>query len=396
MESGSGLVSGFSESDYGHVSIHSMKISGSDYSDRMAFYQPDDNNLNDSTVVRVLLDNVVDPGDSLLIEMDFTSKLPKLVRRTGFIDNETTKQFYLVAQWFPKIGVLEAEGWNCHQFHANTEFFSDYGVYNVSMTVPRDFIVGASGLEVERNDQAETITYTYHAEDIHDFMWTAYPGFKVFNTQHKAVQIRMLYNEGQSQVDVDAQIQSLKYGLDYYQDRFGPYPYPNITFLNAPEGASAANGMEYPTIFTAGYLSFMPDGVLFKSEMVTIHEFGHQIFYGVIGSNEFQWSWMDEGFNQFGELGTEDFYYGGAVVLPDLKIKAADFNRFLYIMKPNNENILTYSFKQNANNYSINSYMRPAMLLKTMEQYLGEEKFYQGMRHYYQKWKFKHPRPDDF
>ena len=397
MESGSGLLASYGPNDYGYSMIKHIKVDQVDLTDRLEFIQPDDANEHDSTVVKLALDRDINPGDSLTIDIEFISKLPKLVRRTGFIDQANTSQnFFLVAQWFPKIGVLETEGWNCHQFHANTEFFSDYGVYDVKITLPRKFVVGASGLEVERKDQGDLVTHYYHAEDIHDFMWTAYPEFNVHNTQHKDIAIRMLYNDEQSQQHVEEQVQSLKYGIDFYTDHFGPYPYPNITFLNAPAGAGAANGMEYPTIFTGGYVGMLPKGVSFRFEMVTIHEYGHQVFYGIIGTNEFQWSWMDEGFNQFGEMGTEDEYYGGAVNLPDLVITAADFNRFPYIMQPNNENLMRTSFLQRGSNYSINSYMRPAILLKTMEQYLGKELFYKGMRNYYQQWKFKHPRPDDF
>jgi hypothetical protein len=107
----------------------------------------------------------------------------------------------MVAQWFPKVGVYEdrgmrgreVAGWNCHQFHSNTEFYADYGVYDVSMTVPKEYVLGASGALVSSEDLGDTATtYTYRAEDVHDFSWTCSPDYEVYEDEWNHVQIRPL------------------------------------------------------------------------------------------------------------------------------------------------------------------------------------------------------------
>jgi hypothetical protein len=392
---GSHRGNGFNPKYPGYNEIKSFSINGVDMKDRITFIQPDDNNKNDSTVFVVKLDRPVKPNEELTIDIEFEAKLPKVFARTGHGHPRFSPNYFLVGQWFPKIGVLEEAGWNCHQFHVNTEFFSDYGVYNVELTVPKEFVVGATGILVEENIDDSLATYLYHAEDVHDFVWTAYPKFKIYTEQYKDVAIRFLYNPGEEE-DVEAQVQSLRYGLDFFQEKFGKYPYPNITFLNPPKGAEGSGGMEYPTFFTAGIISRVPNEIKFRHEVVTIHEFGHQIFYGILGTNEFESSWMDEGLNSFGQMGTIDKYYGGVVVYPDFLLENKEMDRMQYLAKPNHESVLKTSYKQSPSNYAANSYPRPSVLLETLRRYLGDKKFDAGMRNYYNKWKFKHPAPNDF
>ena len=121
----------------------------------------------------VPLGRSVGPNESIEVEVEWTAKIPRPFARTGWIGD-----YYFIAQWFPKLGVLETEGWNTHQFHLATEFFSDFGVYDVRLTVPRRFVVGASGRQTTRTDNADgTTTHRYQEDDIHDFAWTASPDF---------------------------------------------------------------------------------------------------------------------------------------------------------------------------------------------------------------------------
>jgi hypothetical protein len=385
-----------SKKDNGWIRISTMTMDKQDITDKIQFIQPDDGNVHDSTVFKITLDELAKPGDEIQIEFEFESKLPKVYARTGFYEDEFIKDFFIVSQWFPKIAVLENQGWNAHQFHSNTEFYADFGVYDVNITVPREFKVGATGIMSELKDNGETISYRYHAEDVHDFAWTAYPDFETYSTSHGNVAIKMMYNKEQSSDDVMEQVNSLKYGLDYFQGHFGPYPYPNITLVNAPEGAGAANGMEYPTFITGGFNPAIPRGMRFRSEMVTIHEFGHQIFHHILSSNEFEHSWMDEGLTTYGTSSTIDDRYGAIIDLAGFKVKSFDFDRFVFLTAPNHESVMNISFKQNPSNYGVNSYMRPSVLLKSLEGYLGKPLFDDGMKHYYQKWKYKHPYPKDF
>src|SRR5207249_1361546 len=131
-------------------------------------------------------------GAGATIEVGWTAHVPRTFARTGAIGN-----FYFVAQWFPKIGVLQEGGWNCHQFHSGTEFFSDYGVYDVSLTVPNGWIVGATGVQRARTDDGNQTTHRYYQEDVHDFAWTTSPDYleRTARFEHAslpAVEMRLL------------------------------------------------------------------------------------------------------------------------------------------------------------------------------------------------------------
>src|SRR5207253_6384825 len=130
------------------------------------FIASDDGNPDDRTVVSASLPQPVQPGATLTIEVTWTARVPRPVSRTGVIGN-----YYFIAQWFPKLGVLQDDGWNCHQFHSGTEFFSDYGVYDVRLMVPATWVVGATG--VERPDGP----HHFYQEDVHDFAWTTSPDY---------------------------------------------------------------------------------------------------------------------------------------------------------------------------------------------------------------------------
>ena len=156
--------------DFGHIDVNLVSLRGStplvlagtstpatDLTASKHFIAPDDGNPEDETVMAVPLPQPVAPGGSVTIEVKWTAHIPRTFARTGALGN-----FFFVGQWFPKLGVLQDNGWNCHQFHSSTEFFSDYGVYDVSLTVPRGWTLGATGIQRERRDNADnTTTHQY-------------------------------------------------------------------------------------------------------------------------------------------------------------------------------------------------------------------------------------------
>ncbi|MGD0342336.1 MAG: hypothetical protein ABSA76_11600, partial [Bacteroidales bacterium] len=141
------------------------------------YIHPDDNNISDSTVIDIMLPKPAKPGDTVSVKISFVSKLPSRIRRTGYNGN-----FFFFGQWFPKFGVYEPAGmryrtvggWNCHQFHASSEFYADHSVYDVRITVPKEYVVGTGGMLLNESDvDGNTKVQTWRAEDIVDFAWTA-------------------------------------------------------------------------------------------------------------------------------------------------------------------------------------------------------------------------------
>ena len=169
-------VVGRPESDWAWIDIGSLRLlSGAtpaDLTPRLRFIAPDDGNTNDRTIVEVPLDTPVAPGETIQVQIAWNSRVPRTFARTGAVGD-----FFFLAQWFPKIAVLQDGGWNSHQFHSATEFFSDFGTYDVKLTVPQGWIVGATGRERGRIDAGNgATTHHYYAEDVHDFAWTTSPG----------------------------------------------------------------------------------------------------------------------------------------------------------------------------------------------------------------------------
>ncbi len=212
--------------------------------------QPDDDNSDDETVLRVVLAEPVAPGASIRLRLKFRSKLPRGIARTGW-DGD----YFFVAQWYPKLGVLESQGWNCHQYHANTEYFSDYGSYDVTVTVPTGFVVGGSGVVQSRDNQDGTTSHRFAQDRIHDFAWVASPRFLQRETRFSAsglppVQVKLLLlpeHEGLGDRYLTAATQALR----LFGEWFGPYPYPVLTVVD-PLPGSDTGGMEYPTLVTGG------------------------------------------------------------------------------------------------------------------------------------------------
>jgi len=173
------------QKEIGWIDVTRMRLAGgADLTRAIRFIHPDDGNIADQTVIEVALPEPVKPGGTVQVEIDFVTKLPKVFARTGFHGD-----FHLVGQWFPKLGVWETAGfrystqgaWNCHQFHANSEFFANFGNYQVELTVPSEMVIGATGGEpvsVKKNGKA--LTYKFRQEDVTDFVWTAQPTYRRF------------------------------------------------------------------------------------------------------------------------------------------------------------------------------------------------------------------------
>ena len=369
--------------------------SGIDLTEKMAFIQPDDGNKNDKTVFRVPLPKAVAPGDFVVVNMDFNAKLPSPpFARTG-----AKKEYFFVGQWFPKIGVYTKKGWNTHQFHSNSEFFADFGVYNVHITVPEKNIVGATGLPVSVTKNGDgSATHFYHAEDVHDFAWTTSPDFVEFKGKAQDVDVRVLMQPDHA-IQGERHLKAAIASVEEFQNRYGDYPFPNLTVVDPRRGAMGSGGMEYPTLITAGTVYGLPAGVRMVEDVI-LHEFGHNYWYHLLASNEFEESWMDEGINSYTEVQIMNDLYGPTGDMFDilgLKINDRQFQRAQYISQPDRDPVVRKAWKfYSGGSYGVNSYAKPAMLLTTLQNYLGEDVMLKVMREYVKRWRFKHPTSRDF
>ena len=465
----------------------------------MRYRRPDDGRAEDRTVFSVDLPRAVPPGESLTVEVGWEAQLPRVRRRTGYKDD-----FLLVAQWFPKLGVYESgRGWNCHQFHMNTEFYADYGTYDVSLDLPREYEgkVFGSGVRVMNEIVGDRLHARFSAPSlldrertdafgksplVHDFTWTADPRFVVENRifrfadyaerfPNEVEKAKALLGPGVDltlrNVDVtilvhpehasqiERHFEATCAALFFYGLWFGEYPYQHITVIDPPYGGEGAGGMEYPTLFTAGTRLFTTED-MHRPESVTVHECGHQFWFGLVGNNEFENAWMDEGFNSYtdsevlwrvygAQRGTTDFaripvegvrvaglpgggkladvLVGKSVTIPlplveGIEIQPLPESGFLdlwrdqpaltfvpewtdprwgdrlgYLRDPATDPIVTPGWEYaDRMSYRTNSYPRPAVALRSLAAVVGQGAFLRGMRHYAREWRYRHPYPEDF
>ena len=390
--------------------IHRIALpDGTDLTKGLKYLAPDDGNADDRTVACVPLPAPVAPGGTLSFTLDWAAKLPRTRARTGWKDD-----FVMGAQWFPKLGVATDAGWNVHQFHAGTEFFADFGDYDVTLTLPKEMKgkAGASGVQKEETDVAAGVKVRFLAEDVHDFAWTASPRYEVHRESFSEpglpnVEMILLLQPDHRRVK-DRYFAATRAALREYGTRYVPYPYPQVTIVDPPWGA-ASGGMEYPTLFTGGVSWLSPAGTG-SPEGVTVHEFGHQIFYGLLASNEFEEAHLDEGFNTyatdvtmraaFGEAPLVKRFFGIPVVFPSIRLPRPEWGNERYLDwqvasrsdAPNHP-----SFKQlDRAAIRTNAYSKTALTLASAERTLGAETFGKILKSYATRFAFRHPTTADF
>jgi len=384
--------------EYGSEEIQSIEVVGQgDLTKNLQYIAPDDGNKDDKTVVDLKVPKPIAPNAFVQFKIAFHEQMPETQARSGW-----KRDFVLGGQWFPKVGVWWHGAWNCHQYHATTEFFADFGVYDVKITVPRYEVVGASGVELgTANNPDGTKTVTYHGDDIHDFAWTASPRYKIreatYQSQMGPIKLRFMMQPAHwSQAERHEQI--TRNTLDRFEKWYGPYPYKTLTVVDT-EPDSAAEGMEYPTFITGGTSWFMPKGLLIP-ELVVEHEFGHQYWYGMVATNEFEDAWMDEGINSYTEVKVLDSIFGqdkSILNLAGIQLGERGNQRLSYIfsadLDPMAQNAYDY---YNNNSYGGITYGKTASVLLTLEGIIGEDTMAKAMRVYFMKYRFTHPTKEDF
>ncbi len=417
---------------WGHTDVTSLKWEGAELIKGARFDSPDDGNPDDRTVLVVPLPRSVGPGETATLAITWKAKVPRVYARAGYV-----RDFFFFGQWFPQIGVLEPKGrrrraeagWNCHQYHANSEFYADWGDWKVAITLPEKFVVGSAGALVDTKTAGGRKTLTYEQKAVHNFAFTADPRYVVVEDVFDPAKdipaaelARASKTLGRSEADLLAGFHKVAIRL-YRQPEHGafdkrhigaqkwalawtglwcfPYPYAQISIVDTPEDGTGATGMEYETIYTTLSFKWMerwPFDKLYVPEMVTIHEFTHGYWMGLVASNEFEESWMDEGINTFTELVMVDRKYGKFMeVPPGIGFTNEEQNRAQAALTQDHDPILSSAWKYaDGNSYGRNSYPQTGTTVQQIRLLLGEETFWKAFRGYAERWRFDHPTSEDF
>jgi hypothetical protein len=351
------------------------------------------------TVLKATLSEPLLPGTQTTFEMHWNAQVPLQIRRSGWNNKEGIE--LTMTQWYPKLAEYDQDGWHADQY-VGREFYGVWGRFDVKIHIDQNYLLGGTGIlqnpeavgfgygGVKRAKLSKNKKRTWHftADHVHDFAFAADPDYV-----HDQVQIEngplvhLLYDPKTANKENWAALQEgyLQGYFDFMAAHFGKYPYQQFSIIQGGDG-----GMEYPmcTMILGGGDEFEGFTGLF------VHEASHNWYYGVIGTNEAAYPWMDEGFTTYAEEECMNFLFDRNEENPHL----GAYRAYVYLDTAGlREPLSTPADHFNFNmTYGINSYSAGSLFLNQLEYIIGEEPFARGMKNYWNQWKFKHPKPEDF
>ncbi len=346
----------------------------------------------DGTILTAMLAEPVLPGQSVLFRMEFFVKIPRILRRAGFDNSEGID--FSMAQWYPKICMYDDEGWHAYPY-LGREFYSNFGDYQVDILIDSSYVVAAGADQVESYPVPGTgkKLWRFISANVIDFAWAADPRYTTYTTRSECGTIIYMYylesfnKDGiwQKTGDAIARI------IPYINQRFGNIPYSTYTVIQAGDG-----GMEYPKCtFITG------DRGLGSLVGVTIHELMHSWFQSAVATNELKYSWMDEGFVSFATTEIKNYMGANGLIFSPRADETGyeqQLSDYRFIANSGYEEAMNTpaNFFQTSTAYYLSAYTKGELFLKQMEYILGKKSFDLGLKTYYETWKFRHPKPDDF
>ncbi|MEM9674627.1 MAG: M1 family metallopeptidase [Bacteroidota bacterium] len=369
---------------------------------RVTSLKQDGNDLTYETVGTVLevnLNEPILPGKESTFTMEFIAQVPLQIRRSGRDNAEGIR--YSMAQWYPKMAEYDEHGWHSNPY-IGREFYGIWGNFDVKITIDSSYVVGGTGIlqnpeeighgylpdgKKLKRPKGDQLTYHFVAENVHDFMWAADPDYVQTTAQVPDGPLLRFFYQADTLVENWRQLPDFTVrAFQYANETFGQYPYAEFSVVQGGDG-----GMEYPmsTLIT-GHRS------LRSLVGVTVHEFFHSWYQGVLGSNESLYAWMDEGFTSYATNRTMAQLFGPGRA--NGQEQARSYGGYFALVQSGLEEPLTTHADHFDTNraYGSAAYSKGAVLLHQLSYIVGQETLEQGMRRYFNEWKFKHPDVVDF
>ena len=390
------------EKEWGHIEVtQAIDRNGNDLVQNQEYIQPNDGNALDETVLSIPLEMPLLPGEVIELDMNFDVKLPRTIVRSGY----GPRDFFLFVHWFPQVCVYEPKvdgnwGWNSHQFMPGTEFFSDFGDYNVEIYASDHLVIGGSGCKTFSGKVLGTIgeqLVRFQAHDLIDFGWVAYPEYETYTSTYGDTDIEILMVPEHCAF-ADRYLKAIKQSLEYLEKHVGKYPYPKITVVDPPTHTLNSGFMEYPMMITGATAYGIPRSVR-SVESLVIHEFTHMYFMASLASNEKEEAWLDEGFVTYFEDRILDHYYGNQSSLFDvLGARSGNAqqsrNEYVSMENPNLGKIARPGWEFDGG-FKPLIYAKTATAFKTMERIIGIDIMDEIIKTYFERHKFTHPKEAD-
>jgi len=379
----------------------------------------------EDVLLRIELPRQLAPADTFQFALEWDFKVHDFQDRSGWEDGQ-----FDFAQWYPKFVVYDDSGWNLDPFADLGEFYGEFATFDVEIDLPYDHIVAATGVVVEGDPGWDMVTVDtsqgwtdwlaaflterdsllaevdsltrrkvrFHAERVHDFAWLTSPDLVYEHGGWDGIDIHVLYDHSAGKRWSRETLASTERCMEFFCNRFGRYPYPQFTVTKS----HISGGMEYPMLVMNGYFT----------EHIVAHELAHNWFYGIFANNEYDEPWLDEGITSFAEDWYISQYYPGA----DWRLESDRITQFEYDHLPNRDfyergkqYLIAYllsaeneppsspgPYYGSYSSYYVNAYYKGSMMLYTLRNYLGEERFLAAMRSYYDQWALKHVTSERF
>jgi hypothetical protein len=344
------------------------------------------------TILEVDLKTPLLPHSKNSFEISFNCQVPVQIRRSGRDNAEGIR--YSMSQWYPKMVEYDYHGWNANPYIAR-EFYGVWGDYNVNITIDKNYMLAGSGT-IQNADEvgygygsahgsqstahSPTLTWKFAAQNVHDFVWAADTAYTMIKKQiPNGPLFYFVYKKVDSlQASWESLANAIEKAYPYISKTFGAYPYKNYSFIQGGDG-----GMEYP----------MATLIKNASQGSAIHEFMHNWYQGMMGTNESLYPWMDEGFATYAELRVSNWLRGDTAFA-----FTNSYNSYFRIVKSGKEEALTtHADHYNTNYaYSVGSYSKGSIFLSQLGYIVGDSVLNKILLAYYNEWKFKHPNPNDF
>jgi hypothetical protein len=344
------------------------------------------------TILEVALDKPVLPGQTIALKTTWEGQVPAQIRRSGRDNAEGVR--YTMTQWYPKMVEYDYQGWNANQYIAR-EFHGVWGDYEVNITLNKDYKIGSSGVlqnageigwgydkegsDLKKNS-GEARTWKFKAEKVHDFAWAADPGYKHITSKTEGGPLlHFIYKDAPGADGLwKGTAKSCVEAYPYIKEHFGAYPWSDYSFIQGGDG-----GMEYA----------MATMIKSHSLGTAIHEWMHSWYQQLMGTNESLYAWMDEGFTSFAESRVSAWLKGSK----DWPLQGDYAGYYNLVRSRLEEPMSTHADHFNTNYaYGTAAYSKGSVFLGQLGYIIGEENLDKVLLEYYNRWKFKHPNPNDF